>query len=106
VSDMLRVDPHRLTAVREAYSQALDELRPMLDHLGNVGHIDTPWLGDDVSKTVKNEYNAKVMGDRGAYEAMKRYEIELTAIRDHIAEVEKAYLAGDSAIAERTPRMA
>jgi hypothetical protein len=103
---MLRVNPDRLTAVREAYSQALNELRNQLNQLGQVGHINNPWLGDDVSETVKNEYNAKVMGDRGAYEAMKRYEIELTAIRDHIAEVEKAYLAGDSAIAERTPRMA
>jgi hypothetical protein len=106
VSEVLRVDPRRLTAVREAYSQALDELRPTLDSLGNVGHINTPWLGDQVSEFVKAEYNAKVMGDRGAYAAMRQYEIELTAIHDHIAEMEKAYLAGESAVAERTPRMA
>jgi hypothetical protein len=107
VSNLLRVDPQRLTAVREAYDKALSELRPQLDDLAEAGHIKTPWLGDSVSNEVKDTYNRVVMASKsGTYQAMVRYEIELTAIRDHIADMEKAYLAGDSAIAERTPRMA
>jgi hypothetical protein len=101
------VDPHRLTAVREAYNKALDELRPQLDHLRYAGFIKNPWLGDGVSEDLRAQYNAKVMeSDHGAYQAMLRYEIELKAARDQFAEMERAYLAAESANADRTPRMA
>jgi hypothetical protein len=107
VSDMLRVDPQRLTAVREAYEKALDELRPQLDHLRYSGFIKIPWLGDGVSEDVRIQYNAKVMeSDRGAYQAMRTYEIELKAARDQFAAMEQAYLAAESANADLAPRMA
>lgn len=107
MSDILRVDPHRLAAVREAYTKALDELRPQLDHLRYAGFIKNPWLGDGVSEDVRTQYNAKVMeSDHGAYQAMLRYEIELKAARDQFAAIEQSYLAAESANAERTPRMA
>jgi hypothetical protein len=106
VSDMLRVDPHRLAAVREAYDEALNELGPQLTVLAEAGHIQTPWLGDGVSEDVRTQYNAKVMeSDHGAYQAMLRYEIELKAARDQFAEMERAYLAAESANADRAPRM-
>jgi hypothetical protein len=98
MSDILRVDPHRLTAVREAYDKALDELEPQLDHLRYAGLIQTPWLGDDVSKEVVAHYNNTVMtSDLGTYQAMRRYGIELKAIRDQFAQMEQAYLAAESA---------
>jgi hypothetical protein len=107
VSDTLRVDPHRLTAVREAYNKALDELRPQLDHLRYAGFIKNPWLGDSVSEDVRTQYNVKVMeSDHGAYQAMLRYEIELKAASDQFAAMEQAYLAAESANADRAPRMA
>jgi hypothetical protein len=106
VSDILRVDPHRLAAVREAYNKALDELRPQLDHLRYAGFINNPWLGDGVSEDVKTQYNAKVMeSDHGAYQAMLRYEIELKAARDQFAAMEQAYLAAERANANRASRL-
>jgi hypothetical protein len=105
VADMFRVDPQRLTAVREAYDKALDELITQLNALGQVGHIETPWLGDDVSDKVKAHYNSTVMGpDRGAYQAMQTYRDELKAVRDQVAEMERAYLAGESTAADVMPR--
>ncbi|TQM43216.1 hypothetical protein [Pseudonocardia cypriaca] len=102
--DMLRVDPHRLTAAREAYDKALDELEPQLDHLLNAGFIRTPWLGDNVSNEVVARYNSMVMkSDLGTYQAMRRYGIELKAIRDQFAQMEQAYLAAEAANA-RLPR--
>jgi hypothetical protein len=98
MSDMLRVDPNRLTAVREAYDRAVDELGPQLDNLLNAGFIRTPWLGDDVSNEVVAHYNNTVMtSDLGAYRAMRRYEEELKAIRDRFAEMEQTYPAVESA---------
>jgi hypothetical protein len=103
---MLRVDPHRLTAVREAYDRALDELRPQLDSLLDAGFIRTPWLGDDVSKEVAAFYNNNVMNsDLGTYRAMRKYETELKAIRDQFAQMEQAYLAAESANAELPRRV-
>jgi hypothetical protein len=107
MSDMLRVEPQRLAAVREAYDKALNELTVQLDELGDAGHIKTPWLGDDVSNEVVAHYNNTVMNsDLGAYRAMRRYEEELKAIRDHVAAMEKTYLASDRTVAEQAPRMA
>jgi hypothetical protein len=106
VSDVLRVDPQRLTAVREAYEKALDELRPQLDYLLNAGYIHAPWLGDSVSSEVKDHYNSTVMGsDLGAYQAMWKYEKALMAIRDQFAAMEQAYLAAESANADRASRL-
>jgi hypothetical protein len=97
VSDMLRVDPHRLTAVREAYDKALNELGPQLDSLLDAGFIRTPWLGDDVSDEVVAHYNNTVMNsDLGAYRAMRKYEEELKAIRDRFAQMEQSYPAVES----------
>jgi hypothetical protein len=106
VSDLLRVDPGRLTAVRDAYDKALNELVLQLDELGDVGHVHTPWLGDDVSNEVKDHYNSTVMGSKlGAYQAMRQYEAELKAVRDQFAEMEQAYLAAETANADRASRL-
>ena len=106
MADMFRVDPQRLTTVREAYDKAIDELGKQLDQLGKAGHIDGRWLGDDVSDKVKAHYNSTVMGpdNGGAYQAMRRYEIELGAVRDQVAEMERAYLAGESTATGVMPR--
>jgi hypothetical protein len=102
VPDMLRVDPHRLTTVREAHDKALDELGKQLDDLLNAGFVRSPWLGDTVSTEVKDHYNRTVMeSPLGAYQAMRRYETELMAVRDQFAEMERAYLAAESANADR-----
>jgi uncharacterized protein YukE len=98
VSDELRVDPDRLTAVRKAYDNALNELSDQLDHLRYAGLIQVPWLGDSVSNEVKDRYNETVMtSDRGTYQAMRRYEGELKAIRDQFAQMEQAYIAAERA---------
>jgi hypothetical protein len=110
------VDPQRLTAVRTAYDQALNELGRQLADLFRFGFIRTPWLGDDVSEAVVAHYNNKVMSAAldnnavassglGAYQAMRRYETELKAIRDQFAQMEQAYLAAESANAELPRRV-
>jgi hypothetical protein len=99
---MFRVDPSRLTAVREAYEKALDELSAQLDQLAKAGHVNAPWLGDDVSEAVRVHYNVTVMeSPLGAYQAMRTYEKELAAVRDQFAEMERAYLAGESTNVDR-----
>jgi hypothetical protein len=98
VSDVLRVDAERLTAVREAYDKALNELSDQLDYLRYAGLIQVPWLGDNVSNEVKDHYNKRVMAsDVGTYQAMRRYETELKAIRDQFAQIEQSYPAVESA---------
>jgi hypothetical protein len=106
VSDMLRVDPDRLTVVREAYDKAIDELSVQLDRLLDAGFVRVPWLGDPVSEGVRLDYNSRVMeSPLGAYRAMRMYELELKAVRDQFAEMERAYLAGESAVVdEMTPK--
>ncbi len=102
MADMFRVDPARLTVVREAYEKALDELSAQLDQLGKTGHVNAPWLGDDVSEAVRVHYNGAVMeSPLGAYQAMRKYEAELRAVRDQFAEMERAYLAGESTNVDR-----
>jgi hypothetical protein len=106
VSDMLRVDPQRLTAVREAYDMALDVLRPQLDYLLEAGYIRNPWLRDDVSEAVRVHYNGTVMeSPLGAYQAMRKYEDKLKAIRDEFAAMEQAYLAAESTNVDVMPRV-
>jgi hypothetical protein len=103
VSDVLRVDPHRLTAVREAYDKAIDELGKQLADLFRFGFVRGPWLGDGVSNEVMAHYNGTVMeSPLGAYQAMRRYETELKAVRDQFAEMERAYLAAETANVDRT----
>jgi hypothetical protein len=102
VADMFQVDPQRLTAVREAYDKALDELGPQLDNLRYAGFVQNPWMGDDVSEAVRVHYNGTVMeSPLGAYQAMRTYEKELAAVRDQFAEMERAYLAGESTNVDR-----
>jgi hypothetical protein len=98
VSEVLRVNPQRLTAVRTAYDQALNELGKQLADLFRFGFVRAPWLGDDVSKEVVAHYNNAVMSsDLGTYQAMRRYEAELKAIRDQFAQIEQSYPAVESA---------
>ena len=107
MAEMFQVDPQRLTTVREAYDKALDELGPQLDNLRYAGFVQSPWMGDDVSEAVRVHYNVTVMeSPLGAYQAMRTYEKELAAVRDQFAEMERAYLAAESANVDRTPRMA
>jgi hypothetical protein len=107
VPDILQVDPQRLTAVREAYDRALNELGKQLDDLRRVGFVDRPWLGDNVSEDVRLQYNDTVMeSPLGAYQAMRKYEAELTAVRDNVAEMEKTYLAVESINADRARQQA
>jgi hypothetical protein len=106
MSDMLRVNPRRLTTVREAYESALDELGQQLNDLLDAGFVKNPWLGDDVSEAVRVHYNGTVMeSPLGAYQAMRKYEDKLKAIRDEFAAMEQAYLAAESTNVDVMPRV-
>lgn len=88
----LRLSPQALPAMRAAYDRALEELGPELRRLGEVGHMQGPWLGDPVSAQTYEFYNARVMGaPDGPYAALLAYEQELVRVRDRIADMEADY---------------
>jgi hypothetical protein len=88
----LRLEPHTIPAVRMAFEDALAELTPQLLRLRRDGIIPAPWLGDPVSATVVNHYQAHVMdAPDGPLAAMRAYEIELMKIRDNLMLMEEHY---------------
>lgn len=57
----LRLEPHAIPAMRAGFEYALNALGPQLVRLRQVGHLQEAWLGDEVSESVEDYYNAPVM---------------------------------------------
>lgn len=94
----LRVEPQAIPALRRAFENALAEIGPPLDRLGEVGHIPGAWLGDPKSQEVVTLYNDRVMrAVDGPYEALVQYEQELTRVRDQLAAMEQEYARTETA---------
>jgi hypothetical protein len=88
----LRVEPHAIPQVREAFDYALRELSPALERLGQEGYILEPWLGDPFSAMVQEAYNSRVMdAPDGPYHALLKFRDELQKVRDQLAASEDAY---------------
>lgn len=96
----LRVEPHAIPAVRAAFDEALGELDRQLRRLRAEGYLGEPWLGDEVSREVRDFYNQHVMDAAdGPYAALVAYEKELLHVRDTLQRMEDDYrrTEGDNA---------
>jgi hypothetical protein len=96
----LRLEPHALPAVRQAFDQAVSELAPAIHRLRTEAFIPEPWLGDKMSAAVQEHYNLRVMeASDGPYAALRAYEAELIKIRDNLQLLEDNYrrTEGDNA---------
>lgn len=88
----LRVEPQAIPELRAAFERALMTLeRPVAD-LGRFGRINGAWMGDPKSAEVVAFYNDHVMdAPDGQYEALLRYQQELTRVRDQLKLLEAEY---------------
>ena len=101
----LRVEPHAIPALRNAYEEALDQLAVQLIRLRRDGNIQEPWLGDETSQAVHETYNRMVMeAPEGPYAAMVAYQAELVRIRDQLQLMEDAYRRTEGDNSERWGR--
>src|SRR3954471_11309339 len=88
----LRLEPHRIPAMRAAFEDALTELAYQLVRLRRAGFIPEPWLGDPISAKVVDYYHAHVMeAPEGPYAALRAYEAELLKVRDNLQVLEDHY---------------
>jgi hypothetical protein len=96
----LRLEPHALPMMRTAFEEAISEVQAHVTRLGRIGFIPDAWLGDPVSATVQEHYNAAVMeAADGPYAAPVAYEAELVRICDSLQLMEDHYrrTEGDNA---------
>lgn len=88
----LRVEPEAIPHLRVAFEKALDVLVKPIRDLGEVGRITGAWMGDPKSAEVVAFYNARVMdAPDGQYQALLRYQEELTRVRDQLRLLESEY---------------
>jgi len=88
----LRVEPRAIPAVRAAFEEAAAKAGKLLDRLSSEGYLGEPWLGDEVSREVRDFYNRHVMDSpTGPYAALVAYHAELVNIRDALLRTEQEY---------------
>ena len=90
---VLKIEPHQLPALRAAFLSASNEMNQELGALYREGRIAAPWLGDPVSSTVKDIYDAHVMGagTDSAFGHLIAYRDELVRVHDNLAQMEAEY---------------
>jgi hypothetical protein len=97
----LRIEPHALPALRDAFEDALSMLAVQLIRLRRDGNILEPWLGDETSKEVHATYSRMVMeSPEGPYGAMVAYQAELVRVRDQLQQLEDAYRRTEGDVSE------
>lgn len=88
----LRVEPEAIPHLRAAFEKALAILAKPIRDLGEVGRIQGAWMGDPKSQEVADLYNARVMeASDGQYQALLRYQEQLTQVRDQLDRMEQQY---------------
>jgi hypothetical protein len=88
----LRVDPGELGALRTAFADAAEAIGREVLALRRDGLLGEPWLGDEVSRAVRDFYNQRVMvAADGPYAALVAYEAELSRVRDTLARMVTEY---------------
>lgn len=97
---MLRVEPHMLSALINAYQQTMDELRPLLNNLNGRGRVGQAWTEDPVTEKIQERYNAyAVDGDQSAYAMLRLYETELRNVLDTLTRMDADYRRTDEDVA-------
>ena len=96
----LRLEPRAIPSVRVASTTRSAHSGEHLRRLQNEGFLGEPWLGDEISRHVRDFYNHHVMGSStGPYAALVAYEAELLRVRDTLRRMEDEYrrTEGDNA---------
>ena len=92
--------------MRAAFEEALTSLGAQLRRLRNEGYLGEPWLGDEISREVRDFYNRHVMdATNGPYAALVAYEAELLRVRDTLKRMEDEYRRTEGDNAELWGRM-
>ena len=104
--DVMSVRPEAVSALREAFMTAVNQVNAALLVLNQQGYLRTPWLGDEVSAQVAAHYTRRAMDDPdSSYAALLAYRDELTRIHDTLQRMEDAYRRGEDAeVARWRPR--
>lgn len=88
----LRIEPSSIPAIRSAFDEAVAEAGRLLVRLRREGYLREPWLGDEISREVRDFYNHHVMDSpHGPYAALVAYHAELVNIRDSLWRTEQEY---------------
>ena len=96
-TDVLRLQPHMIPALRASFSSAVEQVEDALANLGRGGYLSRPWLGDDVSASVAAYYTGRAMDDPdSSYRTLHQYRDELRRIHDTLQQMETAYLRTES----------
>jgi cytochrome c553 len=98
--DVLRLQPHMIPALRNAFAEALKQLNETLVGLRREGNLSAPWLGDETSQEVAAHYSSRAMdGPQSSYESLVSYRDELGRVHDTLQQMEDDYrrTEGDNA---------
>ena len=98
--DVLRLQPHMIPALRDAFTSALNQLDTALAELRRSGSLAAPWMGDEVSGEVAAHYTVRAVdGPESSYCSLVAYRDELTRIHDSLQQMEDDYrrTEGDNA---------
>lgn len=97
----LRVQPHLVGELADAYDHAVEQMRTLLADIRDRARLPEPWTHDEVTVRAAEIYHHNVLdGPNSAYAALRLYEAELMSIRGQLRAAEAAYLAAEGANAE------
>ena len=96
-TDVLRLQPHMIPALRVAFSSAAEQVDQALMKVGRDGNLPGPWLGDEISSDVAAHYTRRAMEDPdSSHRALQQYRNELARVHDTLQQMETAYLRTES----------
>ena len=98
--DVLRLQPHMIPALRNAFRTALDQLDGALAELRRSGNLSAPWLGDEASADTATHYSQRAMdGPESSFASLQLYRSELNRVHDTLQQMEDDYrrTEGDNA---------
>ena len=100
-TDMLRVQPHMIPALRATFASAVEQVEQALAKLGRDGYLPSPWLGDDTSASVAAYYTRRAMDDPdSSHQALQQYHAELARVHATLQQMETEYLRNEGTTAQ------
>ena len=92
-TDVLRLQPHMIPALRVTFSNAVEQVEHALAKLGRDGYLPSPWLGDETSASVAAYYTRRAMDDSdSSHRALQQYRNELARVHATLQQMETEYL--------------
>lgn len=101
----LRLRPQMIPALRQAYQEALDQLRPVLAEARSGFRIDQPAMGDQASAEFRQAFNQHTCDGPGSvHEQLTAFEQRLRETVDTLAAIQQAYDRNETATAAELSR--